>query len=224
MVQFAAGLLRNVTATFVGLLIAGGTLTLAADRAPIDRPTLVPAAPGQRMLTVPDVTGQAYVFAKGILQDHGLAWHVTGPVLGYAANTVFVQRPGAGSVVRDTGAPLVTLTLGHNPAYVEKGTPENDAPYAGTAIEIPANVPQHPETRISPALEPVQVPQAPASERDHDGSGTGAIPDDGVHRSRPGDVARDAGAAGTRDNRLARAHRANRHLQARQEACGVEPD
>ena len=100
MVWFATALLRGVIAMFVGLLIAGGTLTLAADRAPVDRPTLVPVAPpGVATLDVPDVTGQAYVFAKGILQDHGFAWHVSGPVMGYAANTVARQSPSATNVI-----------------------------------------------------------------------------------------------------------------------------
>ena len=96
MVQFAAALLRGVIAMFAGLLIAGGTLVLAADHAPIDRPSLVAVSPPtntQATLTVPDVTGQAYVFAKGILQDHGFAWHVTGPVMGYAANTSRCRHP-----------------------------------------------------------------------------------------------------------------------------------
>lgn len=165
MAQFAAALLRGVIATFVGLLIAGGTLTLAADRAPIDRPTLVPAAPEQTMLTVPDVTRQAYVFAKGILQDHGFAWHVTGPVMGYAANTVAGQQPTAGTTVVDTGAPTVTLTLSRNARYVEHGTPENDAPYRGTEIRIPASAPDvnRPRTTVQPRLEPVPVPVAPLS-------------------------------------------------------------
>jgi hypothetical protein len=161
MVQFAAALLRGVIATFVGLLIAGGTLTLAADRAPVQRPTLVPVAPGPVTLTVPDVSAQAYVFAKGILQDHGFAWHVSGPVQGYAANTVALQRPPAGTVVLDTGAPTITLTLARNPAYIEKGTPENDAPYAGTAIELPASVPARPQTTVIPRLEPVPIPVSP---------------------------------------------------------------
>jgi hypothetical protein len=162
MVQFAAVLLRGVIATFVGLLIAGGTLTLAADRAPVDRPTLVPVSPGPTTLDVPDVTGQAYVFAKGILQDHGFAWHVSGPVMGYAANTVATQRPSAGTTLLDTGAPTITLTLVRNPSYVEKGTPENDAPYAGTPVRIPAGVATRPKTSVQPRLEPVQVPLAPA--------------------------------------------------------------
>ena len=103
------------------------------------------------MLTVPDVTGQAYVFAKSILQEHGFAWHVTGPVLGYAANTVASQRPAPGTIVLDTGAPTVTLTLARNTAYVEKGTPENDAPYAGTEIRMPANVAQRPRHDVAAA-------------------------------------------------------------------------
>jgi hypothetical protein len=86
---------------------------------------------------------------------------VTGPVLGYAANTVTLQRPAPGTVVVDTGAPLITLTLVHNPLYVEKGRPENDAPYAGTAIRIPAIVRQRPETSVTPRLEPVPVPVSP---------------------------------------------------------------
>jgi beta-lactam-binding protein with PASTA domain len=142
MVQFATVLLRGVIATFVGLLIAGGTLTFAADRATVQEPTLVAVSPGPTTLTVPNVTGQAYVFAKGILQDHGFAWHVTGPVFGYAANTVDWQSPAAGTIVLDTGAPMVTVTLGRNQAYIEKGTPENDAPYSGTTVRLPANVRQ----------------------------------------------------------------------------------
>ena len=103
MLQFLAVLLRGVIATFAGLLIAGGTLTLAADRAPIERPSLVAVAPpGSNTLDVPDVTGQAYVFAKGILQDHGFAWHVAGPVQGFAANTVVMQNPSPGTTVTST--------------------------------------------------------------------------------------------------------------------------
>lgn len=165
MVQFAAALLRGVIAMFAGLLFAGGTLVLAADHAPIDRPSLVAVSPpsnAQATLTVPDVTGQAYVFAKGILQDRGFAWHVTGPVMGYAANTVELQTPAAGTIVLDTGAPLVTLTLARNAAYVEKGTPENDAPYPATAVRLPANVPQRPKTSVTPKLQPVPVPVTPA--------------------------------------------------------------
>jgi hypothetical protein len=161
-IQFAAVLLRGVIATFTGLLIAGGTLTLAADRAAPQRPTLVSVPPSPTALTVPQVTGQAYVFAKGILEDGGFAWHVSGPVLGYAANTVASQQPAAGTVVLDTGAPTVTLALARNPSYVERGTPENDASYAATAIRIPANVPTRPQAAVEPTLDPVPVPVSPS--------------------------------------------------------------
>ena len=117
MTQFAALLLRAVISIFAGLLIAGGTLTLAADRANPQRPDLasvVSTAP--RTLTVPRVTDQAYVFAKSILQDHGFAWRVTGSVKGYAGNRVFDQTPAAGTVVLDTGAPTVVLSLAKNRA------------------------------------------------------------------------------------------------------------
>jgi hypothetical protein len=151
MVRLATVLLRGVIATFAGLLIAGGTLTLAADRSTGQHPTLVPAAPAApAMLTVPEVTGQVYVFTKGILQDRGFAWHVTGPVQGYAANTVAMQQPAAGTVVLDTGAPTITLTLARNRSYVEHGTPENDAPYAGTVIRLPGGLTLRPQTPIAP--------------------------------------------------------------------------
>jgi hypothetical protein len=140
MLRLAAVLLRGVIATFAGLLIAGGTLTLAADRARTQRPTLVPAAPAApATLKVPNVTGQVYVFAKGILQDQGFAWHVAGPVQGYAVNRVAVQRPRPGSVVLDTGAPTITLMLARSPSYVERGTPDDNAPYTGTAIGLLAD-------------------------------------------------------------------------------------
>ena len=158
MVQLAALLLRGVIATFTGLLIAGGTLTLAADHAVVQRPTLVAAVQAPKALTVPQVTGQAYVFAKGILQDAGLAWHVTGPVKGYAANTVTEQSPAAGTVVLDTGAPLITLTLAKNRAYVEQGMPENDAPYAATALRIPAYSASQAATREPRKVAPTPRP------------------------------------------------------------------
>lgn len=142
MTHFAALLLRSVISIFAGLLIAGGTLTLAADRANLQRPSLAAAAPptGPRTLTVPRVTGQAYVFAKSILEDHGFAWRVIGPVKGYAGNRVFDQAPAAGTVVLDTGAPTVVLSLAKNRSYAELGIPEGRAPYHGTSVRIPGRV------------------------------------------------------------------------------------
>lgn len=138
MLRFAAALFRGVIAVFAGLLIAGGTLTIAADQVAPQRPTLVSVSASRQTLTVPQVTGQAYVFAKGILQDAGFAWQVLGPVQGFASNTVVGQEPAAGSVVVDTGAPIVTLTLARNPSYAERGKPDDKAPYSGTAVLLPA--------------------------------------------------------------------------------------
>jgi hypothetical protein len=152
MIRFAGLLIRGVAATFVGLLVAGGTLTLAADRVAPQRPTLVPVSAGPKTLVVPQVTGQAYVFAKGILQDGGFAWRVSGAVKGFAGNTVATQDPVAGSVVQDTGAPTITLTLSRNASYPEKGDPDNRSPYAGTTVLLPGN---QPASRIVPTVRPV---------------------------------------------------------------------
>jgi len=155
MIRFAGLLIRGVAATFVGLLVAGGTLTLAADRVAPQRPTLVPVSAGPKTLVVPQVTGQAYVFAKGILQDGGFAWRVSGAVKGYAGNTVVTQEPVAGSVVQDTGAPTITLTLSRNLNYAERGRPDNGSPYAGTTVLLPGN---QPASRIVPKAGPVVRP------------------------------------------------------------------
>jgi hypothetical protein len=151
MIRIAALLARGVAATFVGLLVAGGTLTLAADRVAPQRPTLVPVSAGPKTLVVPQVTGQAYVFAKGILQDGGFAWRVSGQVKGYAGNTVVTQEPVAGSVVQDTGAPKIMLTLSRNQNYPERGKPDNASPYAGTTVLLPGN---QPASRVVPKVRP----------------------------------------------------------------------
>ena len=115
------------------LLLASATLAVGAAK----RLTAVPqgaAAPvAVPPLLVPDVTGQAFVFAKGTLQDTGFAWHVVGSVHGFAANTVGTQNPAPGTRVKDTGAPTITVTL-RRTAYPEKGEPEDVSPYIGTSI------------------------------------------------------------------------------------------
>jgi hypothetical protein len=105
----------------------------AEPRAPL--PKVRHRATARPALVVPNVQGQAYVFAQGILEDAGFAWHVTGGN-GFAANTVVTQSPKPGTRVRDTGAPLVTLTVVRNNSYPERGTPDNRAPYRGTAVRI----------------------------------------------------------------------------------------
>src|SRR5438128_104896 len=156
MAAVASFLLRLVVTTAVAAALAGATLTLAAERVNKPQPTLVPAAPAPATLRVPDVTGQAYVFAKGILQDRGFAWHVSGAVQGYAANAVATQQPNAGTAIIDTGAPTIGLTLSRNANYVERGTPDNDAPYTGTAIKL-ATGSASGRAAFTPRLQPVPV-------------------------------------------------------------------
>jgi beta-lactam-binding protein with PASTA domain len=93
-----------------------------------------PSSPA--VLVVPDLQAQAFVFAKGALQDAGFAWRVTGPVEGFAANIVASQSPAAGTRVIDTGAPAVTVTLKRNPKYDQIGEPEQIAPYHATPLRL----------------------------------------------------------------------------------------
>jgi hypothetical protein len=132
--RFTALLPRLLALTVIWLLGAA-TFTLAAEKkAAPPASTVASNASKPTLLTIPDVRGKAYVFAKGIVQDAGLAWRVQGSVQGFAANVVVSQSPHAGARVVDNGAPTVTLRLSKNSAYGERGLPENEAPYAGTRI------------------------------------------------------------------------------------------
>jgi hypothetical protein len=129
-------LLPRVVVVAAVWILASGTLTFAAERqlyahvsakqpAPAPKPTLI----------VPDIRTQAFVFAKGILEDGGFAWHVVGPVHGYATNRVASQDPAPGTHIEDTGAPTIVLHLARG-NYVETGNPQDDAPYIGTATRL----------------------------------------------------------------------------------------
>jgi hypothetical protein len=137
-------------------LAATATLTYAAGQMPSSAtPSSTTAAPAPP-LVVPDVRNQAFVFAKGSLEDAGFAWRVLGSVHGYAANTVATQSPAAGTRVLDTGAPLITLTLKRNGSYPQTGEAADASPYAGTVLqpaELAAAVgPAHPAaTTAAPA-------------------------------------------------------------------------
>jgi hypothetical protein len=125
---------RLIAATGVWLLLTAAITyaaapTVAPKAAPTHRAaTLVPTT-----LVVPDVRGQIYVFAKGMLEDAGFAWRVSGPVQGYAANTVSMQTPAPGTRVVDTGMPTIRLRLARG-SYAQVGTPEDAAPFAGTRL------------------------------------------------------------------------------------------
>jgi hypothetical protein len=117
------------------LLLASATLAVGAAKRLTAVPKGAPAPLTAATLVVPDVTGQAFVFAKGTLEDTGFAWRVIGGVHGYAANQVASQTPAAGTKVIDTGAPTISVTL-ERTAYPEKGEPEDVSPYAGTSVRL----------------------------------------------------------------------------------------
>jgi hypothetical protein len=114
--------------------LIGGAMTLAADR--VSAPGAQTGSSKPRTLVVPQVEGQVYVFGKGVLEDSGFAWKVSGRTKGYAANFVVSQSPAAGTVVVDNGrpgtAPLVVLKLTRNPSFRERGAPDDGSPYPGT--------------------------------------------------------------------------------------------
>lgn len=130
--------MRVVAAIAVVAVLATATLTFAAN---LGAPA--PAQTGadeveQRELVVPDVRRQAYVFAKGTLEQGGFAWKVTGAVQGYAANVVATQTPAPGTRVLADGAPTVLLQLFRNAAYKQEGLPENASPYRGKPVRLVA--------------------------------------------------------------------------------------
>jgi hypothetical protein len=123
------------------LVLAGlgttATLTYAAGRnLGAATPVAAVAVSAPATIVVPDVRNQAYVFAKGSLEDSGFAWRVSGAVHGYAANTVASQSPAAGTKVLDTGAPLVTVTLKRNSRYQQVGLAMDASPYAATPLRL----------------------------------------------------------------------------------------
>jgi beta-lactam-binding protein with PASTA domain len=118
----------------VVLLLASATLAVGAAKRLTAVPQGASAPLAAATLVVPDLTGQAFVFAKGTLEDSGFAWQVIGSVHGYAANKVIRQSPPAGTRVRDTGAPTISVTLKRT-AYSEKGSPEDVSPYLGTSVQ-----------------------------------------------------------------------------------------
>jgi hypothetical protein len=131
---------RRFTVIAVLAFLTAVPFTFAADQhhAVTRNAPLRPAKQAALPLVVPNVRGQAYVFAEGALEDAGLAWHVAGGN-GFSANTVVAQWPKPGTRLVNTGAPLVTLTLRQNRGYPQHGSPENKSPYRGTAVRVAAS-------------------------------------------------------------------------------------
>ena len=119
------------SALSVALLATAG-LTFAATSTLSAQPTTSPETTSELPpLVVPDVRHQAYVFAKGMLEQGGFAWRVEGAVRGYSANLVASQTPAPGSKLAANGAPTIVLRLQRNAGYAQEGTPEDKSPYAG---------------------------------------------------------------------------------------------
>ena len=161
-VRLAALLPRAVIVALVWIL-GTAAFTLAADNTIVGPSAPNPsagAAAAQTELVVPSVSGQAYVFAKGILEDSGFAWRVVGSVRGYSSNRVVTQSPAAGTRVVDTGAPTLVLRLLRGP-YAQLGRPVDSSPYRGTAVRL-AGLASVTKPAAKPAPKPVVKPSGEA--------------------------------------------------------------
>ena len=128
--------LPRLTAVAAAGLLVSATISLAADKpAPLKKPAT--HAKPRQVMVVPDVRGQLFVFASGMLEDGGFGWKVRGAVGGYPANVVISQRPQPGTHVLDTGAPTVTLRLERGQS-AQLGQPQNRSPYGASLIRKPA--------------------------------------------------------------------------------------
>ena len=148
------------------LVLGSATISFAAESqfGATTTPNEVKVA-GPEIVSVPDVVGQAYVFAKGSLEEAGFAWRVVGSVQGYPANTVTSQTPAAGTRIVDTGMPTIHLGLSRNGSYAQEGSPENASPYDGTAVKLPgrpkpaANPAPKPKPKAKPKPKPTAKPK-----------------------------------------------------------------
>lgn len=130
-----AGILPRLIALAATALLVSATISLAADTTPSSRPVILRAAT-PKVLVVPDVRRQVFVFAKGTLEDRGFGWQVQGAVHGFAANMVVSQSPKPGLRVVDTGTPKITLELAHPGGAKESGTPEDVSTYGASLIRL----------------------------------------------------------------------------------------
>lgn len=122
--------LPRLTAVGAAGLLVSATISLAADKPSVAKPASHRVV--QKVLTVPDVRGQLFVFASGTLEDGGFGWKVNGGAGGYPSNVVVSQSPKPGAHVIDTGAPAITLHLLRRGAQL--GEPQNRSPYGASVI------------------------------------------------------------------------------------------
>ncbi len=148
----------------VGLVSATIAFAASSTLSSPSTPATTPEAVEPVALVVPDVRKQAYVFAKGSLEQEGFAWRVEGAVPGYAANVVVSQVPAPGSRVVPDGAPIVVLRLSRNSGYKQEGTPENVAPYPGKPARLVGAKPKStPQRKPVSKLKPAKAINAPAT-------------------------------------------------------------
>src|SRR5207245_5385 len=69
------------------------------------------------------------------------------------------QTPAAGTTLKDTGAPTITVML-ERTSYPEKGEPEDVSPYIGTSVQ-PIGLKPAPAVPATPAPEPAVAPKVP---------------------------------------------------------------
>jgi hypothetical protein len=119
-------------------LLATAALTFAAAQKMGAAPAVVPvvktATAAPRILVVPDLRRQAFVFSKGTLSDAGFSFRIEGAVKGFPSNTVVSQSPAPGTRVIDTGAPLVVLHLAKSGSQL--GLPEDVSSVTPTAVKL----------------------------------------------------------------------------------------
>jgi PASTA domain-containing protein len=154
---------RAAALVALGVVFTAGVAWAASSGVPkVGKVPTIGKAAQPKPIVVPDVRAEAFVFAKGTLEDAGFAWRVVGKVEGYAANTVVAQSPAPGTKVYDTGAPLVTLKLKRNRAYPERGVAEDAAPYEAT--EVVSAEPTTTTTATTAPVTTVALPPATTTE------------------------------------------------------------
>jgi hypothetical protein len=157
MATYTVAALPRVLALMPLAALATVAAALAVGPSPSEsalRPVAAQPVAVEQPLVIPDVRGQAHVFAKVVLEESGFGWKVRGRVRGYSANVVVRQVPEPGTRVYDTGQPMIVLGLARGGAGAEHGNPENRSSYGGTRIRlfdapsVPLASPDRPEGRL----------------------------------------------------------------------------
>ena len=124
--------LPRLTAVAAAVLLLSATISLAADKPAAMKKPMRHSHSARRVMVVPDVRDQMFVFASGMLEDGGFGWKVRGSVGGFPSNVVYSQRPKPGTHVLDTGAPTITLWLVRRGSQL--GQPQNRSAYGASLI------------------------------------------------------------------------------------------